>query len=218
MAMTVMTKRFSGRTFNTQEMRTVNPRIALRGPVPCAADAVFAEARAFLSSDEARQMSVSDLERELHRRRQELVRKLLQEHCDRRSPREAGAPAKGAPAGTVEGTSGVECPEGREHECHTRTTSRRVLVPRPGCASRRQDGPHSLDTALNLPLERHGVEVCRPTTIATATRASPCTPLSVTAALDIARPGGRAPPTKKSRTLSRCAAGSRPRGVGHWLP
>ena len=54
------------------------------------------EARAFLSSREARQMSVSDIERELHRRRQELVRKLLKEHRDQRSPREAAGPVEGA--------------------------------------------------------------------------------------------------------------------------
>ena len=54
---------------------------------PCAAaDAVFADAKAFLSSSEARRMSESELERELHRRGQELVRKLLQGHRDQRSP------------------------------------------------------------------------------------------------------------------------------------
>ena len=37
----------------------------------------LADAKAFLSSSEARQMSESDLERELHRRGQDLVRKLL---------------------------------------------------------------------------------------------------------------------------------------------
>ena len=128
-AMTVVTTRFSGRTFNTQEMRAVSPRIALVGPARCAAEAVFAEAKAFLSSCEARQMSVSDLERELHQRRQELVRKLLQEHRDQRSRREAAGPVEGVSAGTVEdagtvegasagaveGASGVECPERREH-------------------------------------------------------------------------------------------------------
>ena len=121
--MAVATTRFSGRTFNTQEMRTVIPRIALPGPAPCAAEAVFAEAKAFLSSREARQMSVSDLERELHRRRQELVRRLLQEHRDQRSPREAAVPVEGA--GGVEGAGDVEGSERREHERHTETTSRK---------------------------------------------------------------------------------------------
>ncbi len=131
--MTVVMTRFSGRTFSTQGMRTVDSRVALRGPVPCAAEAVFAEAKAFLSSREARQMSASDLERELHRRHQELVGKLLQAHRDQRSPKEAAGPAEGA--------SGVECPERREHECHTETTLRTVQVPRPDYASRGRDGP-----------------------------------------------------------------------------
>lgn len=40
----------------------------------------FAQTKAYLSSREALQMSESDLERELHRRGQELMRKLLQGH------------------------------------------------------------------------------------------------------------------------------------------
>ena len=87
-------------TVDVQEPRTGVPRIDLPG---AAADAVFADAKAFLSSGEARQMSESELERELHRRGQELVRKLLQEHHDQRSPGETAGPAEGA--------SGVECSE-----------------------------------------------------------------------------------------------------------
>ena len=212
--MTVVMKRFSGRTFNTRGMRTVDSRIALRGPAPCAAEAVFAKAKAFLSSREARQMSASDLERELHRRHQELVGKLLQAHRDQRSPRETAGPAEGTSAGTVDGagtvegtsagavdgTSGVECPERREHECDTETTSRTVQVPRPGCASRGHDVLHPLDAALNLPSVRYGVDVCHRTTIATAARAPPCTLLPVTAALDLVRAAGPRRSTKKSRT------------------
>ena len=59
---------FQGRTVDVQEPRTGVPRIDLPG---AAADAVFADAKAFLSSSEARQMSESELERELHRRGQE---------------------------------------------------------------------------------------------------------------------------------------------------
>ena len=60
-------------------MRAVTHSAALPDQVPyAAAEAAFAEAEAFLCSREARQMSESDLERELHRRGQELMRKLLQ--------------------------------------------------------------------------------------------------------------------------------------------
>ena len=77
-------------------MRAVAHGAALPDQVPCAAEAAFAEAKAFLCSREARQMSESDLERELHRRGQELVHKLLQGHLEQRSPREAAGPVEGA--------------------------------------------------------------------------------------------------------------------------
>ena len=79
-----------------------------------AAEAAFAEAKAYLCSREAQQMSESDLERELQRRGQELMRKLLQGHLDQRSPGEA--------AGPVEGADGVERSQRRVHECSTSTT------------------------------------------------------------------------------------------------
>ena len=94
-----VTTGFQGRTFDVP--RTGVPCIDPPRRAPCAAaDAVFADAKAFLSSSEARQMSESELERELHRRGQELVRKLLQGHRDQRSPKEAAGPAEG------KGTSG----------------------------------------------------------------------------------------------------------------
>ena len=59
------------------------------------AEAVFADAKAYLSSREAQQMSESELERELHRRGQELMRRLLQGHLDQRTPAEAAGPVEG---------------------------------------------------------------------------------------------------------------------------
>ena len=65
-----VTRGFQGRTFDVPQ--TGVPCIDLPSGAPCvAADAVFADAKAFLSSSEARQMSESELERELHRRGQE---------------------------------------------------------------------------------------------------------------------------------------------------
>ena len=153
---------FQGRTVDVQEPRTGVPRIDLPG---AAADAVFADAKAFLSSSEARQMSESELERELHRRGQQLVRKLLQEHHDQRSPGETAGPAEDA--------SGVECSEPCVHESHTETTSGTMQVVRPGCA--RRHGLHPLDAALNLLPERYLFEMRR-VSIATASRAPPRTP------------------------------------------
>ena len=143
-----VTTGFQGRTFDVP--RTGVPCIDPPRRAPCAAaDAVFADAKAFLSSSEARQMSASELERELHRRGQELVRKLLQGHRDQRSPKEAAGPAEG------KGTSGVECSEPREHESHAETASGTMQVVGLGCARRGHDGLHRLDAALNLLPERY---------------------------------------------------------------
>ena len=157
----------TGCTFDVP--RTGVPCIDLPSRAPCAAaDAVFADAKAFLSSSEARQMSESELERELHRRGQQLVRKLLQGHRDQRSPKEAAGPA--------EDTSGVERSEPREHESHAETTSGTMQVVGLGCARRGHDGLHRLDAALNLLPERYLVEMRRRVTIATASRAPPRRP------------------------------------------
>ena len=69
-------------------------------------------------------MSESDLERELHRRGQELMRKLLQGHLDQRSPGEV--------AGPVAGADDVERSERRVHERHLETTFGTVAVERLG--------------------------------------------------------------------------------------
>lgn len=207
--MAVATTRFSTPMLSAQAPRSARP-----GPVPCAAEAVFAGAKALLSSGEARQMSISDLERELHRRHQELVRKLLQEHRGQRSPRKTAGPVNGDgifvcsgrpyPAGRAAdeqshtGASGVGCPERREYERHSasKTPCRTLHVPRPGYA------PRGHDAALHLPPARYGVEVRRRTTIATPLRAPPRTPLQFTA-LDISHAGG----------LVRAASGVRPPSV-----
>ena len=153
---------FQGRTRDVQEPQTGVRRLEFPGT---AADAVFADAKAFLSSSEARQMSESELERELHRRGQELIRKLLQEHHDQRSPGETAGPAEDA--------SGVECSEPCVRDSHTETTSGTMQVVRPGCA--RRHGLHPLDAALNLLPERYLFEMRR-VSIATASRAPPRTP------------------------------------------
>ena len=171
-----VTTGFQGRTFDVP--RTCVPCIDPPRRAPCAAvDAVFADAKAFLSSSEARQMSESELERELHRRGQELVRKLLQEHRDQRSPKEAAGPA--------EDTSGVECSEPREHESHAETTCGTMQVVGRGCARRGHDGLHRLDAALNLLPERYLVEMRRRVTIATASPGTTAYALEATVVLDI---------------------------------
>ena len=127
-----------------------------------AADATFAETRAFARSREAWQMSESDLERELDRRGRELMRQLLQGHLDQRSRGEAGGPVAGA--------DGVERSERRVHERRIETTFGTVRVARAGYARAGVDSLHPLDAALNLPAERYSLEVRRRVAIAAASR------------------------------------------------
>ena len=106
------------------------------------AEAVFADAKAYLSSREAQQMSESELERELHRRGQELMRRLLQGHLDQRTPGEA--------AGPVEGADDVERSQRRLQERHPETTFGTVQVARPG-GSRSSMAPRRSSTTRAPP-------------------------------------------------------------------
>ena len=115
--------------------------------------------------------------RELHRRGQKLVRKLLQGHHDERGPGQAAGPAEDA--------SGVECSARREHDSHAETTSGTMQVVGLGCARRGHNGLHPLDAALNLLPERSLVDMRRHVTIATASRAPPRTPWKPQVVLDI---------------------------------
>jgi len=134
-------------------------RVAARHAAPpdsasyAAAETAFAETKAYLSSREALQMSESDLERELHRRGQALLRKLLQGHLDQRSPGEA--------AGPVAGSDGVERSQRRVHDRRVETTFGTVEVERVGYARAGHESLHPLDAALNLPAERYSLEVRR---------------------------------------------------------
>ena len=107
-----------------------------------AAEAAFAEAKAYLSSREAQQMSESDLERVLHRLGQELMHKLLQGHRDQRSSGEA--------AGPVEGADDVERSQRRVHERHLETTVGTVQVARRG-GSRSSTAPRRSSTSRAPP-------------------------------------------------------------------
>ena len=138
-------------------MRVV-PRSSFRGSAPpapapyaAAAEADFADAKAYLSSVKARQMAENNLNRELQRRGRALMDKLLQRHLEQRSPGEAADPVK---SGT-----GVERPDLRVHRRRLETTFgtvgvKRVCYARPGHASL-----HPLEATLNLPPERYSLEV-----------------------------------------------------------
>ena len=144
-------------------MRALTRPVAGPAPAPyAAADVSYAEAKSYLCSREARQMSESDLERELDRRGRALLRKLLQGHLDQRRPGEA--------AGPVAGADGVERSERRVHERRLETTFGTVAVERTGYARAGHDSLHPLDAALNLPPERYSLEVRRRVAVAVASR------------------------------------------------
>ena len=90
------TMRVSKPRFGVQEVRPAVGRTALggsaSGAVADAADGIFAGAKAFLNSPEAGQLSQNDLERELDRRRRELVRSLLQACRDQRNREQTAGP------------------------------------------------------------------------------------------------------------------------------
>ncbi len=157
-----------------------------------AAEAAFAEAKAYLCSREARQMSESDLERELHRRGQELMRKLLQGHLEQPSPGEV--------AGPVAGADGVERSERRVHQRRLETTFGTVQVERLGYARAGHDSLHPLDAALNLPPERYSLEVRRRVAEAAASRSFD------EALFDLSRSTGAEVPKRQAEQLVARAA------------
>ena len=117
------------------------------------ADEHYAGVKQYLASSEARQMSESDLERELAKRGQELLRRLLQAHLEARGPGDA--------VGPVHDAQGVERPERRWHERQLETVFGTVEVDRVGYGRAGEDSLHPLDGQLNLPPERYSLEVRR---------------------------------------------------------
>ena len=150
-------------------------------------EAVFADAKAYLSSREAQQMSESELERELHRRGQELMRRLLQGHLDQRIPGEA--------AGPVEGADDVERSQRRLQERHPETTFGTVQVARPG-GSRSSMAPRRSSTSR-----------APPSTLRCGNRPHPRGRVRLQ--------GGACVPSPPASSKGRAVPGPRPDGV-HW--
>jgi hypothetical protein len=129
---------------------------ALLAPEPDA----FAEPRAefegiesFLKSQEAHEMSHSDLERELEKRGRELMRQLLQSHLEVRGPGKTAEPVKGS--------DGVERRRERLQGRDLETVCGEVRVERVSYGAEGVDSLHPLDAELNLPQERYSHEVRR---------------------------------------------------------
>lgn len=107
----------------------------------------------YLSSTEASTMTHSELEREIEKKGRELMRKLLQEHIDQRGP--------GTCDQAVIGADGVERTRVRQQKREIESIFGTVEKERAGYAKPGVESLHPLDAELNLPKERHSLELRR---------------------------------------------------------
>jgi len=107
----------------------------------------------YLDSEEASFMTHSELERELEKRGRELMRIMLQEHLDNRSPGNCEKP--------VSGSDGIDRCRLRLQERKLETVFGTVSVERAGYGKEGAESFHPLDAELNLPHERYSLELRR---------------------------------------------------------
>ncbi|MCP4197935.1 MAG: ISKra4 family transposase, partial [Proteobacteria bacterium] len=98
-------------------------------------------------------MTHSELERELEKKGQELMRVLLQEHLDRRGPGQCEQPVCGA--------DGVERTRKRFQSRNLETVFGIVTATRTGYGKEGIESLHPSDAELNLPDEKYSLELCR---------------------------------------------------------
>jgi len=122
--------------------------------------APFAEARRnfesivqYLDSEEAGDMTHSDLERTLEKKGRDLLRDLFQAHLDTRAPGQATGPVSAA--------DGTDRPRTRLQQRHLQTVFGTVELRRAGYASQSTSSLHPLDAELNLPPDRYSHELRR---------------------------------------------------------
>ena len=151
------------------------------------ADQTYDQIKQYLDSEEARQVSESELERQLESKGRELLRKLLDAHLRTRSPGEAGGPVRDA--------EGVERTEQRDHDRGLMSIFGSVRVERVGYASEGEESLHPLDAALNLPAELYSLEVRRRVAEAVASRSFD------EALLDLSRHTGAEIPKRQGEEL-----------------
>lgn len=106
-----------------------------------------------LNSRQGGEMDLSELERELTQRGLELMRRLLQEHLESRSPRRCDQP--------VEGADGVVRDKVRLHERKVETVFGTVQDKRAGYGQKGVESLHPLDAELNIPPQRYSLELRR---------------------------------------------------------
>jgi hypothetical protein len=107
----------------------------------------------YLDSEEASSMTHSELERELEKKGRELMRIMLQEHLDKRSPGQCEQP--------VSGSDGIDRSRVRLQERKLETVFGTVSVQRAGYGKKGVGSLHPLDADLNLPDDRYSLELRR---------------------------------------------------------
>jgi hypothetical protein len=107
----------------------------------------------YLDGNEAFTMSHSELERELEKKGRELMRVLLQEHLNKRSPGQCERPVKDV--------DGVERKLTRLQPREIETVFGTVTLERAGYGMKGTESLHPLDAELNLPDERYSLELRR---------------------------------------------------------
>jgi hypothetical protein len=113
----------------------------------------FEQIVGYLDSQEASEMTHSELERELEKKGRELMRKLMQEHLNNRGPGQCDPP--------VEGADGVVRSRMRLQQRELETVFGTVSVERAGYGQHGVESLHPLDAELNLPDERYSLELRR---------------------------------------------------------
>jgi hypothetical protein len=108
----------------------------------------------YLGAKETSAMTHSELERELEKKGRELMRKLLQEHLDNRSPGRCDDPP-------VLGADGVVRSRVRLQQRELETVFGTVSIQRAGYGQQGVKSQHPLDAELNLPKERYSLEMRR---------------------------------------------------------
>ncbi len=106
-----------------------------------------------LDSGEGNSMDMSNLEQELEKRGRELMRILLQEHLNNRSPGTSNEPVRDA--------NGIKRIETPAHERKIETVFGRVELNRAGYGNKGCKSLHPLDAELNLPPEIYSLELQR---------------------------------------------------------
>ncbi len=106
-----------------------------------------------LDSEEGNSMDMSKLEQALEKRGRELMRILLQEHLNNRSP--------GASSEPVRDADGIDRIETHDHDRKIETVFGRVELNRAGYGKQGCKSLHPLDAELNLPPEIYSLELQR---------------------------------------------------------